>query len=90
MGAVMGLVVAEYLSNECWLGGHTVRVTARGSQAAVRENRGACWRDIYYEFFSPWGGGGGWWRTEGAGFKTIKSIWYGLPQCFEIFERDIV
>lgn len=35
-------------------------------------------------------GGGGWWRTEGAGFKTIKSIWYGLLWCFEIFERDIV
>lgn len=51
---------------------------------------GVHWRDIEYEIFSPWGGGGGWWWTEGAGFKTIKSIWYGLLQCFEIFERDIV
>ena len=42
------------------------------------------------EFFSPWEGGGGWWWTEGAGFKIIKSIWYGLLWCFEICERDIV
>lgn len=37
--------------------------------------------------FSP---GEEWWRLEGAGFKTIKSICYGLLGCFEIFERDTV
>ena len=42
------------------------------------------------KFSPPWGGGGGWWQTEGAGFKTIKLIWYGLLRCFEIFERDTV
>lgn len=31
-----------------------------------------------------------WRRLEGAGFKTIKSIRYGLLGCFEIFERDTV
>lgn len=41
-------------------------------------------------FFPLGRGGGGWWQTEGASFKTIKSIWYGLLRCFEIFERDIV
>lgn len=37
--------------------------------------------------FSP---GGEAVTLEGAGFKTIKSIRYGLLGCFEIFERDIV
>jgi hypothetical protein len=38
----------------------------------------------------PWGTEWRWRLTEGAAFKTIKSIWYGLFRCFEIFERDIM
>lgn len=87
----MRLAVTKYLSNKCWIRGHTVRVTARGSRAALGEKtEGHAGETSIMNFPPPWGGGGGWWRTEGAGFKTIKPIWYGLLQCLEIFERDIV
>lgn len=89
-GATRKLVVTQCLSNKCWLSGHTIRVAASGSELPSEENKGTRWQGIHYEIVPPWGGGGGWWQTEGAGFKTIKSIWYGLLQCFEIFERDIV
>lgn len=67
-----------------------MRVTAPGfREPPESRERGTGCRNIYYEFFSPWGGSGGWW-AEGASLKIIKSIWYGLLWYFEIFERDIV